>query len=91
MLVRWRDKILTKVASNIESHYKDGPVEDYDEKEVGFEAGLRTAVSEVCKLMVDPSYFGRSPQPHDPEKCGCGSDAAWCPYNPEATELRKEQ
>ena len=28
------------------------------------------------------------PAAHDPETCGCGSDAAWCPYNPDATEVR---
>lgn len=24
---------------------------------------------------------------HDPEKCGCGTDAEWCPLNPAAAEL----
>lgn len=24
---------------------------------------------------------------HDPELCGCESHSAWCPYNPDATEL----
>jgi hypothetical protein len=62
MLVRWKDRILKRAATNVENHYLDGPVEDQSEEERGFERGLGTAVTEICKLMDDPSYFGRSPQ-----------------------------
>lgn len=59
MLVKWKDRILAQAARGIESHYKDGPVDDFTEFEKGFEEGIRSAVDEVCKLMADPSYFGR--------------------------------
>lgn len=89
LLVRWRDRVLFKAAVNIENYFIDGPDEDFTEEERGFERGLRTAVTEICNLMADPTYFGRPPKPHDPETCGCGADADWCPYNPKATELDK--
>lgn len=60
--VRWRDRILKKAACGVESHFLDGPDDEHSEEEQGFERGLRTAVDEICKLMADPSYFGRKPQ-----------------------------
>jgi hypothetical protein len=62
MLARWRDRILKSVGTAIDNHYLDGPVEDQTDEERGFERGLGTAITEVCKLMDDPSYFGRQPQ-----------------------------
>lgn len=85
LLLRWKDRILHRAAENVDRHMIDGPVEDFTEEQKGFERGLRTAVNEICALMSDPSYWGRSPK-HDAELCGCGSDAAWCPYNPNRTE-----
>jgi hypothetical protein len=65
MLVRWKDRILHQAARNIENHFLNSPVEDFTAEEEGFERGIRTAVTEVCKLMADPSYFNRSPQNSD--------------------------
>jgi len=62
MLARWRDRILKSVGTAIDNHYLDGPVEDQTDEERGFERGLETAITEICKLMDDPRYFGRSPQ-----------------------------
>ena len=57
---RWKDRILHRAVNNIEQHFLDSPVEDFSQEEHGFERGLRTAVDEICKLMVNPSYFNRS-------------------------------
>lgn len=62
LLVRWKDRILRQAATNIENHFIDAPVEDFTAEEEGFERGLQTAVDEVCRLMADPSHFGRAPQ-----------------------------
>lgn len=84
MLVKWKDRILHKAATNIEGHFLDSPVEDFTSEEDGFERGLRTAVDEVCKLMADPSYFGRSPQnqPSSPTRPGGqgGARLLGCPF-----------
>ena len=68
LLTRWKDRILARAATNIEGHFLNSPVEDFSAEEEGFERGLRTAVDEVCKLMADPSYFGRSPQNDQAER-----------------------
>lgn len=65
MLTRWRDRILRQAAVKIENHYANAPVEDLSVEQTGFERGLSTAVDEVCSLMTDPSYFGRSPKAND--------------------------
>ncbi len=65
LLARWRDRVLHNAAMGIENHFINRPVEDFTSEEQGFERGLRTAVTEVCKLMNDPGYFGRNK--HDPD------------------------
>ncbi len=62
MLTKWKDRILHRAAVNVEGKFLDRPVEDFSEEDNGYERGLRTAVDEICQLMHDPSYFGRSKQ-----------------------------
>jgi hypothetical protein len=60
ILVRWQDRILHNAAMRVENQFINAPVEDFTEEEKGFDRGLRAAVTEICKAMEDPSYFGRT-------------------------------
>lgn len=45
---------------------------------------LWRAGREVVENLLAPP----KPEPvHDADECGCGNDAPWCPYNPNATEV----
>jgi len=62
LLARWRDRILHKAATKIDRRWLDKPTEDFTTEEEGYERGISDALNDVCSLMDDPSYFGRSPQ-----------------------------
>lgn len=50
---------------------------------LGYWLGLRAGRREY-RAVMDLVYGS-----HDPELCGCGSDAEWCPYNPHAAALKR--
>lgn len=48
---------------------------------------LPAAIAEIERLREELAKVNG----HDPDVCGCEDHAAWCPFNPNATELRNEQ
>lgn len=56
-IIKWRDKSLSRIHSEIESHFLSKSPKDFTLQEKGFEQGLVTALNIIEYFMNDKSNY----------------------------------
>ena len=60
ILVKWRDRILHEAAREVDRLWLDKPINDFDSNDKAYEKALSKCLNNICSLMEDPSYYGRT-------------------------------